>query len=216
MRDAYADQLGALSNDVVTLARLVRVAVTRATTALLVPDPRSGERILAGDATIDALRDRIEERSFELLSLQNPVAGDLRMLIATMRIVGDLERVGDLAVHVAKVAQLRAPDRALPESAVPMIERMANLAAQMVGRVEHVIADSDLDAARELERIDDEVDELRRESFRTILGSDWAHGVEAAVDVALLGRYYERMADHAVSVARRVIFLVTGKPLLRS
>jgi phosphate transport system protein len=211
MRDAYTDQLDSLRDDLVAMARFVRSAVTQGTTALLEGDARLAEQVISADTELDRLREKIEERSFELLSLQNPVAGDLRMLVAALRMVSEFERMGDLCVHVAKVARLRAPELAVPSTVVPMIGRMAAVAEVMVGRVEHVIATSDLTAARELEEVDEEMDRLRRASFRELLGSDWTHGVEPAVDVALLGRYYERIADHAVSIARRVVFLVTGE-----
>jgi phosphate transport system protein len=133
------------------------------------------------------------------------------MLFAATRMVGDLERMGDLSVHVAKVAQLRVPDVAVPAEMVPTVEQMAHVAVQMVGAAATVIAERDVDAARALEQADEEMDELRRRSFRIMLGESWAHGVEPAIDIALLGRYYERIADHAVSLARRVVYLVTGQ-----
>jgi phosphate transport system protein len=103
------------------------------------------------------------------------------------------------------------PGVAVPQELEPTISRMATIAEVMVGRVEHVIADRDVTGARALEEADEEMDRLRRTSFRELLGTDWKHGVEPAVDVALLGRYYERIADHAVSIARRVVFLATGE-----
>jgi phosphate transport system protein len=103
------------------------------------------------------------------------------------------------------------PEVAVPAEVMPTISRMAAVAEVMVGKVEHVIANSDVAAAVELEEVDQEIDRLRRASFRELLGSEWTHGVEPAVDIALLGRYYERIADHAVSIARRVVFLVTGE-----
>ena len=211
MRNAYTDQLDTIRDDLLTMARLVREAVAEGTVALLEGDALRAERVISGDARIDALREQIEERSFELLSLQNPVAGDLRMLVASLRMVSEFERMGDLAVHIAKIARLRVPDVAVPDQVVPMISRMAAVAEVMIGKVEHIIADYDVAAAKDLEEIDQEMDLLRRNSFRELLGSDWTHGVEPAVDIALLGRYYERIADHAVSIARRVVFLVTGE-----
>jgi phosphate transport system protein len=211
MRNAYTDQLDAIRDDLVLMARLVREAVSEGTSSLLDGDAKRAEQVISNDAAVDALREKIEEHSFELLSLQNPVAGDLRMLVASLRMVSEFERMGDLAVHIAKIARLRAPDLAVPEPVIPTIARMAAVAEVMVGKVEFVIAESDVVAAKDLEEIDQEMDTLRRNSFRELLGSDWTHGVEPAVDIALLGRYYERIADHAVSIARRVVFLVTGE-----
>jgi phosphate transport system protein len=208
MREAYRDQLDSIRDDLLTMTRLVGNAVTQATQALLEGDAQLAEKVISDDDAIDELRVKIEDRSFELLSLQNPVAGDLRMLVASLRMVGEFERMGDLSVHVAKIARLRVPEVAVPGELVPTISRIAEV---MVAKVGHIIADSDVAAAEELEEADEEMDRLRRTSFRELLGSEWKHGVEAAVDIALLGRYYERIADHAVSIARRVVFLVTGE-----
>jgi len=211
MRDAYFDQLDTIVDDLVTMTHEVQEAVARATQALLTADAEIAEKVISDDAAIDAARERVENKSFELLALQQPVASDLRMLIAALRMVADLERMGDLSVHVAKVARLRVPQVAVPQEMVPTIERMAQVAEKMVGTVAGIIGDRDVDGARKLEEDDEEMDQLRRSSFRLMLSDSWSHGVEPAVDIALLGRYYERIADHAVSLARRVVYLVTGE-----
>jgi phosphate transport system protein len=211
MRNAYFDQLDSIVDELVDMTREVKVAVSRATQALLTADAEIAEKVISDDAAIDAARERVEERSFELLALQQPVASDLRMLVAALRMVADLERMGDLSVHVAKVARLRVPQVAVPAEIVPTIERMATVAEKMVGTVAGIIAERDVEGARQLEEDDEEMDQLRRSSFRLMLDDSWPHGVEPAVDIALLGRYYERIADHAVSLARRVVYLVTGE-----
>lgn len=215
VRNAYVHQLDAVHDDLVDLARLVHRAVDRATRALLEGDLATAEAVIDADRNVDRLREEIEEQSIELLSLQNPVAADLRMLVASLQMVGELERMGDLAVHVAKVARMRAPGPTLPAEAVPLFARMASVCALMVGRLEDVLRDPTPDAAAELEAVDDEMDQLRGNTFRILLDDAWRHGVEPAVDVALLGRYYERIADHAVSVARRIVFLATGEQPVR-
>ena len=211
MRNAYFEQLDSIVDDLVAMTHQVQVAISRATHALLTADAEAAERVISDDAAIDAARERVEAQAFELLALQQPVASDLRMLVATLRMVADLERMGDLSVHVAKVARLRVPQVAVPTSIVPTIERMATVAENMVGTVAEIIAARDVEAARRMEEDDEEMDQLRRSSFRLMLDESWPHGVEAAVDIALLGRYYERIADHTVSLARRVIYLVTGE-----
>jgi phosphate transport system protein len=211
MRNLYHDQLDSILEELVIMTGNVRTALRDATTSLLDADVSIAERVIAADDEVDHERELIEERAFELLARQQPVAGDLRMLVAALRMVADLERMGDLSVHVAKVARLRYPGRAIPEVLVPTIRRMASVAEQMVGAAAQIVADRDVDAALELEAKDDEMDQLRRSLFRTLLSDDWNSGVEAAVDIALLGRYYERIADHAVSMARRVVYLVTGQ-----
>lgn len=210
MRDAYSDQLDAIFDDLATIAGDVKVAVARATTALLTGDAVVAEQVISADVVIDTRRERVEDRSFSLLSLQQPVAGDLRTIVAALRMVADLERAGDLAVHVAKIARLRVPGIAVPEDVRPMVQRMAEIAEEMVGRTARIIAERDIDGAAALAKVEDEMDNLRAQMLRDLLGSDWNHGVESAVDLALLGRYYERIGDHAVSVANRVVYVVTG------
>jgi phosphate transport system protein len=211
MRELFHDQLDSVVSDLVAMTHDVGTATHRATEALLTADAEIAESVISDDVEIDRRRVSIEDRSFDLLARQQPVAGDLRMLVAALRMVSDLERMGDLAVHIAKVARLRYPDRALPPSAEPIIREMADVANQMIDEVTNIVADRDVEAAAALEREDEVMDRLRRANFRTLLSDGWEHGVEPAVDVALLGRYYERIADHAVSMARRVVYLVTGE-----
>jgi phosphate transport system protein len=215
MREAFHDQLDAIFTDLAEICGQVEVAVRRATEALLTGDAAVAEQVISADEAIDANRERIEDNAFALLSLQQPVAGDLRMIVSALRMVSELERMGDLSVHVAKIARLRVPNVAVPDEIRPTLERMAEVAEDMVRRVHAIITDRDVDAAIELGRDDEIMDQLRRQSFAQLLGDDWSHGVEAAVDIALLGRYYERIADHAVSVANRVVFVVTGQQVHR-
>lgn len=211
MRDQYQQQLDRILTELVQMTGDVRAALDQATRALLNADASAAEAVISGDLAIDLARERIEDESFDILARQSPVAGDLRMLVASLRMVADLERMGDLSVHVAKVARLRYPTSAVPEILVPTITDMAQAADQMIAAAAEIVASRDVDAARELEESDDEMDTLRRSMFRTLLNEDWTHGVEPAVDMALLGRYYERIGDHAVSMARRIVFLVTGQ-----
>ncbi len=211
MRDAFHDQLDGIFEDLAAIGRLVETAVERATRALLTADAALAEQVISADVDIDRARERVEEDAFQMLSLQAPVAGDLRIVVAGLRMVTELERMGDLSVHVAKIARLRVPNIAVPEQIRPSIERMAEVAEAMVRRTTAIIALRDVDAALDLHKDDEEIDRLRRESFVTLLADDWSHGVEAAIDAALLGRYYERIADHAVSIANRVVFVVTGR-----
>jgi phosphate transport system protein len=210
MREAYHDQLDQIFNDLAGICRRVESAVGLATDALLTGDAALAEQVISEDIEIDRARERVEDSAFSLLSLQQPVAGDLRTIVAALRMVSELERMGDLSVHVAKVARLRVPDIAVPDEIRPTMERMAVVAKDMVSRVCEVIVSRDVEAAIALGKADEEMDGLRRRSFSELLSDDWDHGVEAAVDVALLGRYYERIADHAVSIANRVVFVVTG------
>jgi len=211
MREAYHDQLDSIFRDLAVVCGNVQEAVRLATTSLLTGDAETAEAVISADSVIDAATERVEDNCFSLLSLQQPVAGDLRVIVSALRMVSELERMGDLSVHVAKIARLRVPNVAVPEEIRPTISRMAVVAEDMVQRVHDVITSRDVTAAIAVGRDDEEMDQLRRQSFTELLGDSWTHGVEAAVDVALLGRYYERIADHAVSVANRVVYIVTGE-----
>lgn len=211
MREAFHEQLDGIFIDLAAICGNVEIAVRLATEALLTGDAEIAEKVISADIEIDRSRERVEDSAFLLLSLQQPVASDLRTVVAALRMVSELERMGDLSVHVAKIARLRVPNLAVPAAVQPIIERMALVAEDMVTRVSTIITDRNVEDALALVSADEEMDQLRRASFAELLSTDWSHGVEAAVDVALLGRYYERIADHAVSVANRVIFVVTGE-----
>ena len=210
MRETFHEQLESLNEDLVEMTRLVESAMARAATALLDADLALAETVISADEAVDALRESLDQRAFDLLARQQPVATDLRALIAALRMSADLERMGDLARHVAKIARRRHPESAIPAQLRATVLEMSQVAARVVTKTGSVVASRDLDAARELERDDDEMDRLHRQLLTSLLDERNNFGVETAVDVALVGRYYERFADHAVSVARRVIYLVTG------
>jgi phosphate transport system protein len=211
MREQFHGELTSLSEQMVEMTRLAGSAISRATLALLDADLSLAESVIAADGEMDRIQARIEEKSLELLARQQPVATDLRTIVTGLRMSADLERMGDLARHVAKLARLRYPESPIPPSLHSTILEMGQVAERVVAKTGTVIAGRDLTMASELERDDDAMDRLHRELFRVLLSPNWTYGVEAAVDVTLCGRYYERFADHAVSVARRVTFLVTGE-----
>jgi phosphate transport system protein len=211
VRDSYREELDDINNCLVEMANSVGSAMSTATTALLDADVALADLAIAGDDQIDATRESIEQRCFTLLARQQPVAGDLRTITTAMRVVSDLERMGDLAVHIAKVARMRFPEQAVPQDVRPVFLEAGHVAEMLIAKAATVIAKRDLQAAAELETDDDAMDRIHRGLFRQLLSEDWQHGIEAAIDITLLGRYYERFADHAVSVARRVVYLVTGE-----
>ncbi|HET7193564.1 MAG TPA: phosphate signaling complex protein PhoU [Nocardioides sp.] len=210
MREVFHEQLDSIFDDLAGICRSVETAVRLANQALLTGDAEIAEQVISADADIDKAREKVEDTAFSILSLQAPVAGDLRVVVSALRMVSELERMGDLSVHVAKIARLRVPQVAVPDEVRPTMARMGEVAEDMVSRVSRIITGMDVDAAIDLGRADEIMDQLRRKSFTELLGDKWTHGVEAAVDLALLGRYYERIADHAVSVAHRVVYVVTG------
>jgi phosphate transport system protein len=211
VRDVFHEELESIHESLIEMTNLVASAMARATTALLDADLQLAENVISADETVDLLRNEIEERAFDLMARQAPVATDLRTLVTTLRIVADLERMGDLALHVAKVSRRRYPGRAIPPELHSTILEMGQVAQRVVAKAGSVIASRDTDLAKELEADDDTMDNLHRRLFRVLLERPWPHGMEAAIDITLCGRYYERYADHAVSVARRVIYLVTGE-----
>jgi phosphate transport system protein len=211
MRDTYHEQLDDILVELERMTRTVATAVRRSTTALLEADIKAAEEVIAADVELDAGGENVEDRVFELMARQAPVANELRMLVAALRMVADLERMGDLAAHVAKITRLRYPQSAIPAELHDVIQDMGTVAQQMVTTAGDVIKTRDVSAAQQMESTDDEMDKLRSNQFRLMMDDSWPHGVEVAVDIALLGRYYERIADHAVAMARRVVYLVTGE-----
>ncbi|MGA8851776.1 MAG: phosphate signaling complex protein PhoU [Aeromicrobium sp.] len=211
MRDQYYEELDHIVDELVQLTGTVRRAVSDATIALLEADGPVAEKVIEGDKAVVEKAEAIEERALLILATQQPVATDLRQLIATLRMLADLQRMGALSVHVAKIARRRMPEVAVPASLHPTIVAMAKVADSMIDSASSIVASRDVAAAMRLEEEDDEMDRLRKDLFRSLLGDEWEHGVESAVDIALLGRYYERIGDHAVSMARRVVYLVTGQ-----
>ena len=193
------------------MANLAGSAMSRATTALLDADLTIAESVITADDLIDNIYRDTEAKAFDLLARQQPVASDLRVIVTSLRMVAELERMGDLALHVAKIARRRYPASAVPPELRATILQMGHTAEEIVAKAGSVIASRDIEMAAQLERDDDVMDNLHRELFVALLADGWEHGIEAAIDITLAGRYYERFADHAVSVARRVVYLVTGE-----
>jgi phosphate transport system protein len=210
MRDAFHDDLDAIGQSLVEMSQLANTAMVRATKSILEADLGIAEEVISEDERIDALHHDLDSRILNLMARQQPVAGDLRTLVASIRMSSDIERMGDLAHHVAKLARMRYPACAVPPELVFIIQEMAEVAQRIITKTTGIITSRDTLAAVELEKDDDEMDKLHRKLFEILLDDSWAHGIETAIDMTLVGRYYERYADHAVSVARRVYFLVTG------
>lgn len=210
MRDIYHDELDDIGKRVLEMINLVAVAIDRATQALLDANLALADQVIADDRRVDLLRTELEERTFQLIAQQQPVATDLRVLVSTIHLSSDLERMGDLAHHVAKIARLRYPESAVPAETRDIIAQMGGVAKSLVTKVADVVDGRDVALAQAIEQEDDSMDALRRQLFTVVLSPNWAQGTEAAIDMTLLGRYYERYADHAVTVARHTIFIVTG------
>ncbi len=210
MRVNYHEELTDLLDSLQHMAQLVETAISEASAALLEPDLTRAEQVISDDARLDEMHEDLEYRCLSLLALQAPVAGELRTVVSAIRVVFELARMGDLAAHIAKIARLRYPQVALPDSLRANFVRMSEVCLDMARLAHDSLQARDAEAALRMAEIDHEIDGLRQEHFRVVLGGTWQGSIEQAIDVALLGRYYERFADHAVAVARRVIYIITG------
>lgn len=210
MRQHYHDQLDEIAANLVEMANLVDTAMSRATRSLLNSDADLAAKVVEDDDHIDHLAQVVEDTCVSVMALQSPVATELRFLIGAIRMSSSLERMGDLASHVAKQAKLRHPDSSIPAELRSTFSMMGAIANSVVQKTAAVISSRDLSLAADLAAADKQMDDLHRELFTVVLAPSWAHGVEAAVDVTLLSRYYERFADHGVTIARRIAYIVTG------
>lgn len=211
LRTAFQDELDGVTQTLSELSSLVSSAITQATHALLTADLSEAEAVIAADDRVDEIQHELDARIIDIIARQQPVASDLRALVTALRMSADLERMGDMAHHIAKITRLRHPGAAVPSELLLTIEEMGKVARLISDKVGGVINSKDIDKALEVEKDDDEMDLLHRKLFTVLLEPSWPHGIETAIDMTLLGRYYERFADHAVSISRRVYFLVTGE-----
>ena len=211
IRSVFQDELDSVSQTLFELSVMVSDSMAKATRALMSKNLSLAEEVITFDEKIDTVQHDLDARIIDIIARQQPVASDLRALVTALRMSADLERMGDLADHVAKVVRLRHPAAAVPDQLLELIESMGVTAEKIAAKTGVVISTRDTVLAAQVEKDDDEMDLLHRQLISALIAPTWQHGVETAIDLTLLGRYYERYADHAVSVARRVIFLVTGK-----
>lgn len=211
MRDAFHEDLDSINQTLVDMSNLVSNAMANATKSLLQPNLELAELVIAEDDKVDAIQHELDNKTLDVMARQQPVASDLRNLVTSLRMSADFERMGDFAHHVARIARMRYPQSAVPAELVPTIEAMGGVAVALIDKVTGLLQSRDIKVALEVERDDDEMDRLHRKLFEHLLDDSWSHGTEAAIDMTLLGRYYERCADHTVSISRRVYFLVTGE-----
>ncbi|KUH95569.1 phosphate signaling complex protein PhoU [Mycobacterium sp. IS-3022] len=210
MRTAYHEQLAGLCGQLGQMCGLAVSAMERATQALLEADLPLAEQVIADHEHIVALNRRTEEAALRILALQQPVASELRTVVGSIHIAADIDRMGALAVHVAGISRLRHPDCALPADVRTSFAEMGARAVELAKSAQEVLLSRDPEKAARLRDEDDAVDAEHRHLFTLLMDHKWQDGVCSAVDVALLGRYYERFADHAVEIGRRVVFEATG------
>jgi phosphate transport system protein len=211
MRTAFHEQLEALKATLGDMCGVAGVAMERATQALLQGDLLLAEQVITDHELLLAMRTKVEESAFVLLALQAPVAGDLRTVVGSMQTAADAERMGGLARHVAKLVRRRHPEHVLPEEVNGYVAEMGAVAVDLGKSAREVVLSDDPDRAAQIRHDDDAMDGLHSHLFTVLMDREWKHGVASAVDVTLLGRFYERFADHAVQIGNRVVFQVTGE-----
>jgi len=210
MRTVYHQQMADLATRLGQMCGQAGAAMKSATRALLEADAHAADEVIGGHKQMVTMCAQAEKAAFDLLALQQPVAGDLRAIFSAVQVAADTERMDALAVHVAKIARRASPGQVLPEEVRGCFADMAKVALAMSESAKQALITRDPQHAAQLHQQDDAMDELYRHLFRVVLDDGWQYGASVAVETALLGRFYERFADHAVEVGRRVIFIVTG------
>ena len=213
MRTAFHEQLDALTRSIGDMCGLAGTAMEQATQSLLEADIVLAEIVITNQELAFQAAEA-ESDAFTLLALQAPVAADLRAVVSSLQNVADVDRMRALALHVAKTARRRHPTHAIPDDVSDYLAEMGRIAVNIGHDTKDVVLSGDPDKAAKLADDDDAMDELHRHLFTVLMDHQWPHPVATAVDVTLLSRYYERFADHAVEIGRRVIFQATGAPIM--
>jgi phosphate transport system protein len=214
MRAAFHEQLAALTRSIGDMCGLAGTAMQQATQALLEADSVLADIVVSDHDKLVIQAAQAESDAFTLLALQAPVAADLRAVVSSLRNVADVDRMRALALHVANTARRRHPAHAIPDDVSDDFAEMGRIAVNLGYAAKDVVLSGDPDKAARLAEDDDAMDELHRHLFTVVLDRQWPYSVATAVDVTLLSRYYERFADHAVEIGRRVIFQATGTPII--
>lgn len=210
MRTAYHEKLSRLNDQLAAMCGLAATGMEQATTALLQDDIDAADHVIGSQGQLSEMGMHVEESCIALLALQQPVAGELRRIISAIRLAADLDRMGALAVHVGKIVRRRHPEPVLPTETRDLFAQMGTVAVQLGSIAKDVLRNHNPEQAARIRAQDDAMDDLHRRLFDVLTGSEWRHDAQTTVDVALLGRFYERFADHAVEVGRRVFFQETG------
>ncbi|MDN4609260.1 MULTISPECIES: phosphate signaling complex protein PhoU [Arthrobacter] len=211
MRKVFQAELHQIGEELIEISQLVSEAIQKANSAFQGADTELAQEVIAADARIDFLQNSLDERAIDILALQGPVASDLRMIVGALRMSASLERMGDLARHVAQLARLRYPANVIPETIRPTFDELAELDVQIAAKVTELLETRNLELSNEINAANTRVNELHAGVFKAVAAEDWNETAPTTVDVTLASRYYERFADHGVSVARKVTYLVTGE-----
>ncbi|MEN0083298.1 MAG: phosphate signaling complex protein PhoU [Leifsonia sp.] len=210
MREVFQQELAEVQDRLVEIAELVVVSIRNATAAFNESDVTLAEDVIANDHRIDELTVLLDELSIQILARQQPVARDLRIVVSALRISASLERMGDMAEHIAQLARYRFPDKVVPKSLRSTFSEMGRLDVQIAEKLAELLRTQDIRLADEIRNDDDDIDELHISVFDKVLGETWKGQAVDTVDATLASRYHERFADHAVSIAKKVQYLATG------
>ncbi|GAB1813169.1 phosphate signaling complex protein PhoU [Mycobacterium sp. MUNTM1] len=211
MRTGFHQQLDTLTDQLADMCAMAADAISQASEALLETDLTTAEFVIARHGSVVALDAHVEETAFALLALQAPVATDLRAVVSALRIAADARRMVELAVHIAEIGRRRHPHPAVSAEVRPYVAAMGEAAEALALGARQVLVSQDPRGAAQIRHDDDVMDELHHRLLAMLMDPAGTQGVAAAVDATLLGRFYERFADHAVQIARRVIFQTTGR-----
>ncbi|MFW7413824.1 phosphate signaling complex protein PhoU [Demequina sp. SO4-18] len=210
MRTLFTAEMSELADDLTTMAKHVESAITRASEALLTQNVELAQQVIADDSKLDDLEETVDERCVLLIAQQQPVGLDLRSIVASLRISAALERMGDLAQHIAEAARRAYPGSAIPAGHEEIFTGMAEAAKKAATEVIELLETRDLNLAAQIVSDDDALDQLHAQAYKTMLADDYSGSAQETLDISLLARFFERFGDHAVSVSRRIVYLVTG------
>lgn len=210
MRDTYRKELKAAKSEVVDIGHLIIEMTRDATTALVEGDVALAERVISNDDVIDSRCLALEERTIETIATQFPVARDLRLLHSLTHVALHMERMGDLGVNIAKAAR-RTADRRGPSTLYDLIRAQGNLVHRVLEAMLEALETNDLDLAYKLEEMDEPIDHLFKQFFRELARLHEEDDIEWASQMVLASRYLERIADHAVDIGERLVYMVTGE-----
>ena len=210
MREVFHQSLEDVQSRLVEIADLVTVAIDKATRAFGTSDVALAEEVIEDDQVIDDKAIALDELAIEILARQQPVARDLRIVVAALRVSASLERMGDIAEHIAQLTRMRFPERAIPKGLKSTFIKMGELDVEVARTLTEVLRTEDLSLVEKLRSLEEELDDLHLAIFEKVLGETWKGEAAATVDATLASRYHERFADHAVSVAKKVVYLATG------
>ena len=211
MRELFQQELHEVQDRLVAIAGLVVTSITDAVEAFNKSDVTLAESVIARDSIIDEAVNELDEHAIAILARQSPVARDLRIVVSALRISSSLERMGDMSEHLAQLARYRFPDKVVPKSIRPTFQEMGSLDVQLATMLVELLKTQDTALAEKIRDEDDKVDMLHLSVFETVLSEGWVQGAETTVDATLASRYLERFADHAVSIAKKMMYLSSGE-----